>query len=241
MNGEISSRLGSLAPLTGVSRETLCNLTRGASIRRYPAGTQIAEHGAAPEFLNVLLEGSVELIGKGRDERESVVRCCEPIDFFFLAAVLTDMPCLLGALAVEPVKVLTISSQTVREGVASDHRLALNLMGVQARQFRSIVRRVKNLNLRTATERLGCYLMLQRERTGSIAFALPVPKRQIAVRLGMTPESVSRAFASLREYGVSVSGREVVLRDPDLVRARCVPDPLIDLDDRERSFPEADT
>ncbi|MCY4397377.1 MAG: cyclic nucleotide-binding domain-containing protein [Rhodospirillaceae bacterium] len=228
MKSENFSRLASIGPFCGVSCETLERVFRGTQSRQFAAGTLIAEQGVAPDFLDVLLEGSVRLIGRGPDGRETVVQLCQPVDCIFLAAVLTDAPCLVGALAVEPVKLLSIPSQDVRRGVASDHRLALNMMGEQARQARTMVRRIKNLNLRNAKQRLGCYLIALGDRTGSMTFALPVPKNQVAIELGLTPESVSRAFASLQEYGVSVSGRTVKLRNPELMRAECIPDPLID-------------
>ena len=236
LKSENISRFASIGPFSGVARETLEWVFRGALIRRFPADTQIAEQGAMPDFLNVLLDGSVKLIGKGPDGRETVVQYCEREDCIFLAAVLTDAPHMVDALTVEPVQLLSIPSRSVREGVVSDHRLALNMMGEQARQARMIVRRIKNINLRSAWQRLGCYLMALRDKTGGTTFVLPVPKQQVAVQLGLTPESVSRAFASLQEYGVSVSGRRVILRDPELMRSKCVPDPLIDRDHREPSL-----
>ena len=236
LNSENISRFASIGPFSGVSRETLGEVFRGALIRRFPADTQIAKQGAMPEFLDVLLEGSAKLIGRGPDGRETVVHCCEPVDCIFLDAVLTGAPHMADAWAAAPAKLLSIPSQNVREGVASDHCLAVNMMEEQARQARTIVRRIKNLNLRSAKQRLGCYLMALRDLTGSTTFALPAPKYRVAMELGLTPESVSRAFASLQEYGVAVSGRTVNLRDPDLVRSECVPDPLIDRHYGEPSF-----
>ncbi len=228
MKSEIFNRLASIGPFSGVSCETLEEIFRDATVRSLPAGARIAKQGANPDFLDVLFEGCVELVGRGPGGRETVVQFCEPPDCFVLSAVLTDAPCLVDGVAVDPAQLVSIPARSVRDGAASDHRFALNLIGEQARQVRTIVRRIKNLNLRSAAQRLGCYLVSLCDRTGSPAFALPVPKRQLAVQLGMTPESVSRAFAALRAYGVSVSGRTVTLRDPDLVRAKCVPDPLID-------------
>lgn len=233
LKSEIFHRLASIGPFSGVPRETLEEVFRGATIRRLPAAARIADQGAMPDFLDVLLEGTVELAGKGPDGREAVVQFCEPADCLLLAAVLTESPCLVGAMAVGPVRLLSIPARSVRAGAASDHRLALNLMAEQARQVRTIVRRIKNLTLRSARQRLGCYLIAQSDKAGSAGFALPVAKRQLAAQLGMTPESVSRAFAALRAYGVSVSGRTVTLRNPDLVRAECLPDPLIDRGRRE--------
>ena len=226
-------QLASLGLFAGVSRVTLDTVAEGALIRSCPAGEQIVEQGATPEFLNVLLHGCVEMVGKGPDGRETVVQILDPVDCFVLAAVLTDAPHLVGARTVKPAQLLLIPAQGLRDAAACDHRLTLNILSAQALQFRTMVRRIKNLTLRGATQRLGCYLVALRDESGSATVTLPVSKRCLAARLGMTPESVSRAFAALREYGVSVSGRTVKLQDPELVRAECGPDPLIDRDSRE--------
>ncbi len=44
----------------------------------------------------------------------------------------------------------------------------------------------------------------------------------------MTPENLSRAFGTLRGYGVDVNGKEVVINQPDDLRRLAKPDPLID-------------
>jgi hypothetical protein len=43
--------------------------------------------------------------------------------------------------------------------------------------------------------------------------ALPYDKVLIAARLGLKPESLSRAFAKLRTVGVEVSASHVAIRD----------------------------
>jgi Crp-like helix-turn-helix domain len=45
-------------------------------------------------------------------------------------------------------------------------------------------------------------------------FALPYDKILIAGRLGLKPESLSRAFAKLKSVGVDVHASHVVVRDP---------------------------
>jgi hypothetical protein len=48
---------------------------------------------------------------------------------------------------------------------------------------------------------------------GHCAVALPYDKLLIAGQLGLTPESLSRAFARLRSIGVVVDASHVVVRD----------------------------
>ena len=47
---------------------------------------------------------------------------------------------------------------------------------------------------------------------------LPGGRRLVAGRLGVTPQSLSRAFAALRSVGVSGSGRQVTIADAGRLR-----------------------
>ena len=83
--------------------------------------------------------------------------------------------------------------------------------------------------LRGGVERLANYLLAQRSRQGSDAtLTLPYEKRFIASLLGMTPENLSRAFASLADYGVEVDGPHVTISRPVALERLAKPDPLID-------------
>ena len=57
---------------------------------------------------------------------------------------------------------------------------------------------------------------------------LPYDKRTIASLLGMTPENLSRAFNTLKPYGVDVDGAKVHLSDLKSLQILAKPNPLID-------------
>ena len=57
---------------------------------------------------------------------------------------------------------------------------------------------------------------------------MPHDKRTIAALLGMTPENLSRAFGTLRPYGVAVNGASVTLSDIAGLEKLAKPTPLID-------------
>ncbi|MDO8911927.1 MAG: transcriptional regulator, partial [Phenylobacterium sp.] len=50
----------------------------------------------------------------------------------------------------------------------------------------------------------------------------------LASLLGMTPENLSRAFATLTGYGVVINGPEVTIARPVVLERLAKPDPLID-------------
>ena len=72
---------------------------------------------------------------------------------------------------------------------------------------------VRDLKLRTAAQRLGCYL-LARVKDGEAVkadFRLPFDKGLLAARLGCRQENLSRAFATLRDLRC---GDTRLARDP---------------------------
>jgi len=66
---------------------------------------------------------------------------------------------------------------------------------------------------------------------GNGRFILPYDKRTLASRLGMTPENLSRNFAQLGTYGVTVTRNEIRLRSRSELEAYANPTPSIE--DRE--------
>jgi CRP/FNR family transcriptional activator FtrB len=73
-------------------------------------------------------------------------------------------------------------------------------------------------------------LLVQNARQGGEGrFTIPVEKRVLASMLGMTPENLSRAFATLKPYGVRVSGADVRLDKIRDLETLAKPSPLIDL------------
>ena len=122
-----------------------------------------------------------------------------------------------------------VPAAAVQQTITHDASLALAMLASISRQYRALLRQVKDLKLRTSTQRLGCYLLALAEENGADGFVeLPHDKRLIAARLGMTPESLSRAFSSLRAMGVEVRGHRIRLTDVTKLRQYCLPDRLID-------------
>lgn len=230
-------RLGRVPLFQPLPRETLERVTHGALLQRFPRQTQLFDQGETPDFLHVLLDGSVQMVAEATNGRRTVVEILTPVETFILAETLTGNPYLMSAQVLRPARILMIPAPLLRAQIARDAQLALTLLGSLSAQFRRLVRQIKDLKLRTSTQRLGCYL-LQLARASdqhNRVVTLPYDKRLIAARLGMTPESLSRAFAALRPLGVTVQGHAVHLADVADLAAHCKPDQLID--EREPELP----
>jgi CRP/FNR family transcriptional activator FtrB len=117
----------------------------------------------------------------------------------------------------------------VRQAFATDDGFARAIVLEMAAGYRGLVKSLKDLKLRSGVERLAARLVqLNRDSGGTGQFTLPCEKRTLAALLGMTPENLSRAFATLRPYGVEVEGSDIRLTKPIDLERLAKPDPLID-------------
>lgn len=203
-------------------------LVQAAYLQTFPAQLDLIAEGDPPDFLYVVIEGCVELFARANG-REVTMAMVRPVSTFVLAAVLKDAVYLMSARTARKSKILLIPSENVREAVARDDGFARAIVNELADCYRTVVKEHKNLKLRTAVERLANRLLrydLDQGSRGTIE--LPYDKRTIASLLGMTPENLSRAFNTLKPYGVDVDGATVTLADIKALKRLAKPNELID-------------
>ena len=206
-------------------------LVPASFLQRFPKGVTLITEGDPADFLHVVVEGAVELFATDKGQ-ESAILVARPVSTFILAAVLRDAVYLMSARTLESSRILMIPSESIRSVILEDAAFAEAMIAELARAFRFMVKTVKNLKLRNAVERLANYLLrLRDEAGGATVLTLPFEKRMVASLLGMTPENLSRAFATLKPYGVVVEGPQVSLTKPDDLEVLAKPSALIDDED----------
>jgi CRP/FNR family transcriptional activator FtrB len=221
-------RARALPLFSSCSDDTFRRMAAGAFLQRFPAGTTLLLEGDPVDFLYVLLDGIVELEGTWND-KATTLAILKPVSTFVLAGVVLDAAGLMSARTLERSDVLMLSGHGIRRAMAEDAAFARVVAEELAGCYRGLVRAIKNQKLRGGLERLANYLITQQVRLGGEpTFTLPHEKRVLASLLGMTPENLSRAFATLADYGVEVNGPQVTITRPVVLNRLAKPDPLID-------------
>lgn len=229
---EPAALLSEVGLLNHLSAIDLGRLAQIASLKWYDKGDLLFEEGGEPGCLFVLLDGLVELFATRR-KREAAVLIMWPPAIILPAAALSSERYLLAGRALTKVKAIALDAQEVRKEVERSAALARLFTSLLAAQFRLLVRQVKDQKLRGGPQRLCAFLSRVLRETGKDGFAdLPIAKATLASRLGMTPESLSRALHVVEENGIAMRGSRIILLDPDRVSRFCDPDPLFDGPDR---------
>jgi CRP/FNR family transcriptional regulator, transcriptional activator FtrB len=211
-----------------MSDDSFERLLTGSFLQRFPAKVQLIAEGDPADFLYVAVEGRVELFASANN-RDNTITIVEPVATFILAAAVKDAVYLMSARTLEPCRILMIPSANVRDVFDKDPAFARSMAIELATRYREIAKALKNQKLRTGVERLANYLLKWHRVLGSNgAFDLGMEKAILASLLGMTPENLSRAFATLRAYGVEVDGARITLTNLKDLTVLAKPVSLID-------------
>lgn len=163
----------------------------------------------------IVIDGWVKLYRMTIAGEEAVIQVFTKGDSFAEAAALTGDPYLATAQAVSDARVVRIAAEHVVKSIRSMPEIGLTMIASTSQHMHHLAEQVEQLKAQTGVQRLAEFLawLCPAERE-NCTIALPYDKALIAGRLGLKPESLSRAFARLRSVGVSVHASHVVVRDP---------------------------
>ena len=156
-------RVKALPLFSRASPEVFRDVTGGAFLQRFPAGTTLLMEGDTVDFLYVLLDGMVELQGSWK-EKETTLALLRPVSTFILAAVVLDADALMSARTLERSEILMLSGEALRRVMRQDADFSFAVAQELSGCYRGLVRAVKNQKLRGGAERLANYLVTQRIR-----------------------------------------------------------------------------
>lgn len=172
--------------------------------------------GDTPQAFYHVVSGHVRRAVSSPAGDEWVIDIFSAGQHFSLVELFSGTPYLSFAEAVEPTQILRIGKIGLLHAVAANTTLATRLLAAIAQHQASFERDVAACFFHSGCRRLLDYLMRtagpRLDPLGDTELELPVSKRLIAARIGMSAESLSRAFRELSDAGfIRVRGRKIVL------------------------------
>ena len=122
--------------------------------------------------------------------------------------------------AVTEGRILRLHSGNLLRLIRQNPDVGLAMLASTSQHLHMLVQQIEQLKAHTGAQRVAEFLSsLCAEQQGKCKIGLPYDKALIAGRLGMQPESLSRAFVKLRQIGVHIEQNIALIDDIDRLRA----------------------
>src|SRR5450631_384563 len=198
----------------GLKPETVQNIIAPAiAVALRPHELMMRQDDPATAFF-IVIDGWVKLYRNNRSGDETVIEIMTKGQSFAESIAFTGNRYLASAEAVSEARVGRIPADHIVRCIRNSPDIALAMIASISQHMHHLVQQVEQLKAQSGVQRVAEFLAsLSLAEQGHCALSLPYDKILIAGQLGLTPESLSRAFAKLRGAGVVINASQVTVKD----------------------------
>jgi CRP-like cAMP-binding protein len=214
--------------LAGLPPDVSTAILASAVTQSYGRGETLFLQDEPAQTPRIVLEGWVKLYRTAANGGEAVIGVFSEGQSFGEAAVLSGGTYPVTAEAVTDCRVMQLSASVFFDLIRRRPEIVGSIFDAMSAHLQTLVTQIEQLKARTGAQRLAEFLLqLCAVESGSCAVRLPYDKTLIAGRLGMKPESLSRAFSRLRKVGVAVNQSNAAIADVERLRRFAEEDPAL--------------
>lgn len=221
----IIARVPLFAALEPKDQEQIAEFSRRIDLGR---GQILFREGEACESLHIVESGCIRILKVGADGRAQVVHHALPVNSFAEAAVFGMARYPAGAEAATRSVVIAISRDFLLRELRKRPDWGERIIGSLSMWLHRLVDRVEELTLGSSAARLAHYLVRQPASgldTGSgVVVRLDISKREVAGRLNIAPETLSRVLHEWQMKGfIQVHANEIEIRNAEALEKIAAP------------------
>ena len=227
MNNEIA-RIRELHLFAALSDEQFEEITRKSRTVSLEKAQTLFKMGDAASSFFVLTEGSVKLSLDSPQGVEKVFMIVRPFDLFAEAVMFMEKhryP--VNATAVQASKVVCFDSNLLVHYLRSSPDLSLKMLSLLSVRLHRQINEIETLSSQNSTSRVLNYLasLISDDGSNRAVIALGTSKKNLASRLSITPETLSRVLTKLTQNNIlEIDGKQLIV--PDIAKYRSY---LVDL------------
>ncbi|MBY5611965.1 cyclic nucleotide-binding domain-containing protein [Rhizobium leguminosarum] len=206
----------------GLDQTVVEKFTATAELRSFAPDEMIIAEGQQASFVYCVMNGFVRLSKSESAGREADICVCESGDTFGEYLLAGGGSYAYSARSAGGAEVALFALADL-QAFADQHPVVhRNVMRIMVRHLLGAMECIARDRLLTAAQRVANYLMSRCPASASqVTFRLPYRKRILAGKLGLAPEALSRAFATLAASGVEVRGNVVLVDSVSQLRKAC--------------------
>lgn len=193
-------------------------LADASKLVRQPKGSHVFKRGDRATGLYVVITGQIKIVIPSVQEHDKVIEFFGAGQHFGEAVMFLDHPYLIDAQALEDTLLVLIGRDALLSVMASNALFMKKILDGLALRFETLLHDIEVVNLPSAAARVADYLL--RNSIMHHEIDLSIPKRTIASKLGLQPETFSRALHQLSDEKcivvdkakITIINREALMR-----------------------------
>lgn len=205
-----------LAYFTHWPDDALERLAAGAKIIPLAKSGELVRKGEKLEHLHIVVSGLIRLYIPLPNQGERVVFLAGPGESLGEACLVLNEVCPYHAVAGKDSHILAVDALVVRRELSRHLELTRQTLERVARRLLDTLRDTEICAQRSSVLRVASYLLTHRPAAEAepYAFRLPARKQDIAAKLGLSQETLSRVLGFLEKQGlIQMSGAEIRVED----------------------------
>lgn len=188
--------------------------------KTYDRGETLFLQDEPAKAIHIVLDGWIKLYRLTPNGSEAVVSVFTRGASFGEAVALKNRPYPVAAEATTTAEVMHIPANILVDLIRHDAEVGLSIISSTFSHLHSLVSQLEQMKAQTGAQRVAEFLLSHcTVDEGACNVTLPYDKILIAGRLGMKPESLSRAFARLKVAGVRIDKNQAHISDVEALQA----------------------
>ncbi|GEL16012.1 Crp/Fnr family transcriptional regulator [Pediococcus cellicola] len=185
--------------------------------KHYEAGESLFLDGGKLDTLIIVANGQVKVSKIAANGREQLLYLLQSGDFDGEGALFQEMTRSSTGVALIPTNVCQISRKNFQKLLTTSPSISMNLINEFGQRISSLEKRTTEASTETVEARIGNYLVETGASLNKDSFKLPIKKKDLAIYLGTTPETVSRKLTEFERKGWIEQGpqKQIKLLDKD--------------------------
>ncbi len=206
-----------------VSAGILDALLAESRVGEHRRGKILFLRGDPADRFFLLFSGWVKIFLDTPSGDQTVIEIMRSGESIAEAAIFMEMAYPASAEIADDARVLEIPAQPFLALLRSESGLALTMLAALSKRLHYLIQHIEKVQTFSTPHRLAEFLigLANGADNGPAVIRLPYDKSLVAARLGMKPESLSRALAKLRDLGVTTQGGEVHIAEIERLRDFC--------------------
>lgn len=216
-----SEALSRVAIFAGLDASLRREVLDRCPARTIAAGRMIVSAGERADRFFVVLSGRVRVFHLSAQGQQQILHLFGPGDIFGEAAMFAGGDFPANADTTEDSLLLEVRRSVLLDLIRRRPDAALRMLAGMSAKLREFAGLIESLSLKDVPARVAAALLSESHRAGAMEFRLKEPKRQLALRLGTTPETLSRTLSRMQsDRMIEVRGSRIRILDAGALQKR---------------------